>query len=176
MKYKKWINISLVVMFIVFIGFSSLIDYPKGKESGQAFLNVLIEMLKILPCAFILIGLFEVWVKKETVMKHLGQNSGFKGYFWILLLAGFSVGGLFVAFPVAETLYKKGASLKVIFTYLGFSGVFRIPLTIFEISFLGLPFTITRLLAAAPLLLVIGIIMGTILEKKGYKLNLRNRS
>ncbi|RLC24925.1 MAG: hypothetical protein DRH21_04700, partial [Deltaproteobacteria bacterium] len=63
-----------------------------------------------------------------------------------------------------------GASLKIIFTYLGFVGVFRIPMTIFEISFLGLPFTLVRLMVTVPLFLLIGIFMGTILKKRGYKL------
>ena len=126
-------------------------------------------MLKILPCAFVLISLFEVWVKKETIMKHLGEDSGIRGYFWALLLAGFSVGGLYVAFPLAETMHKKGASLKVIFAYLGFSGVVRIPMTIFEISFLGLPFTVIRLLVTIPIFLLLGILLGTILKKKNFQ-------
>ncbi len=170
MKKSKLINIIVIAIFFVFVSISYLIDFDKGKQTGQAFVNVLIEMLKILPCAFILIGLFEVWVKKETVIQHLGDNCGIKGYFWILLLAGFSVGGLYVAFPLAETLNKKGASLKIIFTYLGFVGVFRIPMTIFEISFLGLPFTLVRLMVTVPLFLLIGILIGTILKKRGYKL------
>ena len=43
-------------------------------------------------------------------------------------------------------------------------------MTIFEISFLGLPFTIVRLLVTIPLFLLNGIVLGTILEKKNYKL------
>lgn len=128
-------------------------------------------MLKILPCAFILIALFEVWIKRETVVKHLGKGSGPKAYLTVLILAGFSVGGLFVALPLAETLYKKGASLSVIFAYLGFAGIVRIPMTIFEISFLGLQFTAVRLLVTIPLYLFFGIIFGKILEKRGYQIN-----
>jgi len=170
MKKSKLISIILLALFFGFIGILYFIDYEGGKKTAKAFLGVLIEMLKILPCAFILIGLFEVWIKKETVIKHLGDNCGIKGYFWVLLLAGFSVGGLYVAFPLAETLSKKGASLKIIFTYLGFVGVFRIPMTIFEISFLGLPFTLVRLMVTIPLFLLIGIILGTVLKKRQYKL------
>ncbi len=75
-------------------------------------------MLKILPCAFILIGLFEVWVKKEIIEKHLGEESGIKGYMGAILLAGTIAGGLLVAFPVAYSMYNKGAKLSVIFTYI----------------------------------------------------------
>jgi uncharacterized membrane protein YraQ (UPF0718 family) len=167
MKKKRFI-----IIFILFIGFiitSYFIGYENGQKTGTAFVRVLFEMLKILPCAFVLISLFEVWVKKETIMKHLGEDSGFKGYFWALLLAGFSVGGLYVAFPLAEAMHKKGASLKVIFAYLGFSGVVRIPMTIFEISFLGLPFTVVRLVVTIPIFLLLGILLGSILKKRNFK-------
>jgi len=169
----RYIKIFFVLLFIVFIVLSYLIEYKTGKDTGDAFFHVLVEMLKILPFAFILIGLFEVWIKKETVVKHLGTKSGMKGYFWVLILAGFSVGGLYVAFPLSETLYKKGASLKVIFAFLGFAGIIRIPMTIFEISFLGLPFTIVRLMVTIPLFLLIGILLGSILEKRGFKFKIK---
>lgn len=170
MKKSGLIQLFFLFIFIGFIGISFYIDFTKGEQTASAFLSVLLEMLKILPCAFVIIGLFEVWVKKETVIKHLGDDCGLKGYLWVLLLAGLSVGGLFVAFPIAETLNKKGASLKVIFTYLGFVGVFRIPMTIFEISFLGFSFTFVRLMATIPLFLLIGIVFGTFLKKRNYQL------
>jgi uncharacterized membrane protein YraQ (UPF0718 family) len=157
-------------LFLIFVAISFGTGFEKGKETGRTFLDVLSEMMKILPSAFILIGLFEIWVDRGTIIKHLGDNSGAKGYFWVMLLAGFSVGGLYVAFPLAQTLHNKGASLKVIFAYLGFAGIFRIPMTLFELSFLGIPFTLVRLLVTAPLFLLTGIILGTILKKKGFQL------
>ena len=169
MKNSSKLYIVLLISFFIFIAVSYLTGYDNGEKTAHEFLSILYEMLLILPCAFILIGLFEVWIKKETVIKHLGENCGIKGYFWVLLLAGISIGGLYVAFPMAESLNKKGASLSIIFTYLGFVGVFRIPMTIFEISFLGLPFTISRLLVTIPLFLLIGIGFGTILKKYNYQ-------
>jgi uncharacterized membrane protein YraQ (UPF0718 family) len=171
MKKGELTSIILFILFLAFVIFSYATNYEDGEKTGVEFINVMIEMLKILPFAFILIGLFEAWIKRETVIKHLGDKSGIRGYLLVLLLAGFSVGGLFVAFPLAETLHKKGASLKIIFAYLGFAGIFRIPMTIFEISFLGLPFTLVRLLVTIPLFLLIGIALGTILKKRNYKLH-----
>lgn len=171
MKKGEIITFVLFAIFALFVGVSFLINYDGGEKTGIAFADVMIEMLKILPFAFILIGLFEAWIKRETVIKHLGDESGKRGYLLVLLLAGFTVGGLFVAFPLADTLYKKGASLKIIFAYLGFAGVFRIPMTIFEISFLGLPFTVVRLLVTIPLFLLVGIVMGKVLKARNYRLN-----
>lgn len=165
MKKPNTANIILLAMFFLFIGISWLAQFEPGQQTGKEFFNIVFSMLKILPCAFILIGLFEVWVKNETIIQHLGEDCGIKGYLWVLLLAGLSVGGLYVAFPIAESLYRKGASTKIIFTYLGFAGIFRIPMLIFEISFLGLPFTALRLLVTIPLCLLIGLFMGTLFKK-----------
>jgi uncharacterized membrane protein YraQ (UPF0718 family) len=170
-KYsKKFIQLLLVGLFAVVLGVSFLFDYEPGIRAGQEFYDVIIEMLKILPCAFILIALFEQWVKQETVIRHLGNDSGVRGYLWALLLGSMTVGGLYVAFPLAYTLRKKGASLKVVFSFLGFAGVCRIPMTLFEVSFLGLKFTLIRLTVAIFLMLITGIILGSFLEKRDYQI------
>lgn len=79
-----------------------------GKRVFQvAFRNVLF-MLSIIPPIFILVGLFDVWVPKEKVMKHLGDTSGFVGTAISLALGAFAAGPLYAAFPVAEVLLKKG--------------------------------------------------------------------
>ena len=128
-------------------------------------------MLKILPGAFILVGLFEVWVKRETVERHLGEGSGFRGYLWVILLSGTTVGGLYLAFPVAYALYSKGAKLSVIFTYLGAAAICRIPMAIFEASFLGIKFTLIRWLVSLPLVIVMSILLGNYLTRRGYKVS-----
>ena len=135
---NKRIKALAAAIYFVFIISSFVIGFKPGKQIGHNFTTFSIEMLKILPCAFILIGLFEVWVKKESVEKHLGKGSGGIGYIWVILLAGTTVGGLYVAFPVAYSLFKKGAKLSVIFTYIGASAICRIPMTIFESSFMGI--------------------------------------
>ena len=167
---KKMIQLVLVGLFAVGFGASFLFDYAPGVRAGREFTDVTIEMLKILPCAFILIALFEQWVKQETVIRHLGNGRSVRGYLWALLLGSMVVGGLYVAFPLAYTLYKKGASLKVVFSFLGFAGVCRIPMVLFEVGFMGLKFTLIRLAVAIPLMLIAGITLGSFLEKRGYQI------
>jgi len=167
---KKIIQLLLVGLFAVVLEVSFLFDSAPGVRAGREFGGVIIEMLKILPCAFILIALFEQWVKQEVVIRHLGGDSGIRGYLWALLLGSMIIGGLYVAFPLAYTLRKKGASLKVVFSFLGFAGVCRIPMTLFEVSFLGLKFTLIRLAIAITLMLLTGITLGSFLEKRGYQI------
>jgi uncharacterized membrane protein YraQ (UPF0718 family) len=120
----------------------------------------------ILPIAFILIGLFEVWVDRKTVEKYFGEASGFRGYVWAIILSSTTVGGAYVAFPVAHSLHKKGAKLSIVLTYIGSSALTRIPMTIFEASFLGLKFSIIRLLVSIPLVLISSVFIENLFKNK----------
>jgi uncharacterized membrane protein YraQ (UPF0718 family) len=170
MKRNDVIKIVCISGYILFLIISFVLGFNPGKEIGYNFVSFSLDMLKILPGAFILIGLFEVWVKKETIEKHLGEESGIKGYIWAILLAGTTVGGLYLAFPVAYALYSKGAKLSVIFTYVGAAAICRIPMTIFEASFLGIKFTAIRLLVSLPLVILVSILLGNYLAKRDYKI------
>jgi len=166
---KKFIQPALVALYALFIIVSLFTGFDPGREIGKNFLTFTISMLKILPAAFILIGLFEVWVKKETIQKHLGEKSSLKAYFWILLLASTTVGGMYVAFPVSASLYKKGAKLSVVIAYLTAAAIFRIPMAIFEASFLGLKFTMIRFAVSLPLIVISSELLGRMIENTGIK-------
>jgi len=169
-KRNTIVRIAIISSYVVFVAISWVSGYGPGIEVSHNFASFSLDMLKVLPCAFILIGLFEVWVKKETVEKHFGEKSGMKGYLWGILLASTTVGGLYVAFPVAYSLYSKGAKLSVIFTYIGASAICRVPMTIFEASFLGIKFTVIRLLVAIPLVVMTSMLLGDYLRNRKYRI------
>lgn len=166
---KKNIKLVALIAYLLFLIFSFAADFSPGKEIAYNFSTFLLHMAKIFPFVFILLGLFEVWIKRETVEKYFGEKSGAKGYLGAILLASTSVGGLYVAFPVAHSLYAKGAKLSVIFTYIGAAAVCRIPMTLFEASFLGVKFTLIRLLISLPLVIGTSILLGNYLGKRDYE-------
>ncbi|MBA7595372.1 hypothetical protein ES703_02334 [subsurface metagenome] len=170
MKRNTKIRGVYVSSYILFLIVSFVFGFNPGKEIGYNFISFLVYLLKILPCAFILIGLFEVWVKKEIIEKHLGEESGIRGYIWAILLAGTIAGGLLVAFPIAYSMYNKGAKLSVIFTYIGAAAICRVPMTMFEASFMGVKFTAIRLLVSLPLVILTSILLGNYLSKRNYKM------
>jgi uncharacterized membrane protein YraQ (UPF0718 family) len=171
MKFKRFFRIIVISSYALFIALSWIFGFEPGKEISDNFASFSLDMLKILPCAFILIGLFETWVKKETIEKHLGEKSGIKGYIWGILLASTTVGGLYVAFPVAYSLFNKGAKLSVIFTYVSASAICRIPMALFEASFLGIKFTAIRLLVSIPLVIITSMVLGNYLKKQNYTIS-----
>ncbi|HPI98729.1 MAG TPA: permease [Synergistales bacterium] len=167
---KHYKPVITLTAFALFLSLSFLTDFQPGIRSGKNFFSFIREMMGLLPPAFVLIGLFEVWVKREVIEKHLGEESGIKGHLWAILLAGTVVGGLYVALPLCYILQKKGASLGVIFTYLNAAAICKIPMTLFELSFLGLRFTFVRYLVSLPLLTFMAFLFGKYLGEREYRI------
>jgi uncharacterized membrane protein YraQ (UPF0718 family) len=139
--------------------------------SEKNFWNFFTEMFSFLPLLFILIGLFDVWVSKETIIKHIGAYSGVKGVIIVIFLATLQAGPLYGAFPVAHMLWKKGCGIRNIFIYLGAFSTLKIPMLTFETSFLGLKFSLLRTIITIPVFIVIGIIMERYLSQRHFEIN-----
>lgn len=170
MLKKKPVFIVSTAVFAIFLLVSLCAGYRPGRDIGSIFLSFFIQMIRILPCVFILIGLFDVWVRTETVEKYLGRESGFLSYIWAILLAGTSVGGMHVSLPVAHALIVKKARLGVVLAFISCAGICRILMTLFEASFLGWPFTLVRFAVSLPLVILFSSLLGKWFERSGYTL------
>lgn len=138
-RYRVFL-ILLVINIILFF-----VNRELGVSSFLKTKSSLIEMLKVVPPIFILLGLMDVWVERETLMKLMGKGSGFVGMLVSFLLGSVAAGPLYAAFPIAGILLKKGAKLSNIFIFIGAWSTTKIPLLLFEASSLGLKFTLVRL-------------------------------
>ena len=160
-----------LLVFAVFILLSLVFDIQPGKTITTNFTNSFIEMITFIPFLFIIVGLFDVWVPKEKIEKHIGQGSGLKGILLVTLLAMLQAGPLYGAFPVAYMLYKKGASIRNIFIYLGAFSSLKIPMIGMEIGYLGIQFTLIRTIVSLPLFIGIGYLMEWYLKDKNFRVN-----
>jgi len=159
LKYK--FDFPVIIIFILFVIYSYIFKYASGIYIFEKnFWGFLKEMILALPVMFVLVGLFDVWVSKEKVQKHIGKTSGIKGVLLIILLAFLQAGPLYAAFPVAYILWKKGTSAQNIFIYLSAVSIAKIPMLAFEIGFLGLKFSLLRIMISIPVFIIVGIIMG----------------
>ena len=166
-ELKKYL---FALVFLVFIGLSWSFDFPTGKQIGMNFWMFFKEMILFLPIMFILIGLFDVWVPRNKIEKHIGGESGWKGTALVILLASLQAGPLYGAFPFAYILWKKGCSIRNVFIYLGAFATIKIPMITFEIGFLGLKFSLLRTLITLPLFIIIGYIMEWYLKDKNFEI------
>jgi len=119
-----------------------------------------LEMMMILPAVMVVMGLFTVWVSKETVVKYLGKTSGIKGIFLAILFGTLPTGPLYVAFPMASSLIKKGARISNTVIFLSAWACIKIPQELVELQFLGPKFMVARLV----LTIIFVAIMGVFIE------------
>ncbi len=122
-------------------------------------------MLLVIPPIFVLLGLLDVWVPREQMMRFMGPGSGAKGVILAFLLGSFAAGPLYGAFPVAAVLMKKGASFINILIFIGAWSTTKIPMLLFESSALGVRFTLARLAIDIVGIIVIAMAMAAFLPK-----------
>ena len=116
-----------------------------GKASVVLTKNNLVEMMTIVIPIFILLGLLDVWVGRETMMKYMGDGAGPKGALIAFVMGSAAAGPLYAAFPVAGVLLKKGVSLTNVFIFVGAWSTTKIPMLLFEAGNLGTRFMLMRL-------------------------------
>lgn len=167
-KIGKYVFLSAFLLLTVV---SFAIGFKPGKAVCFSFIDFFIEMITFIPFLFVIIGLFDVWFPKQTIERHIGEESGLKGIALVVILAMFQAGPLYGAFPVAALLYKKGASIKNIFIYLGAFSTLKIPMLGVEIGYLGAKFTLVRTLVSLPLFIGIGYLMEWYLKKRDFRIN-----
>ncbi len=125
-----------------------------------------IEMMIVLPAVMILMGLFAVFISDETVVKYLGKTSGVKGMAVALFLGTLPTGPLYVAFPMAATLIKKGARVSNIILFLSAWACIKIPQELVELQFLGLHFMVLRLVLTIIFVTMIAVFIEKIMERE----------
>ena len=134
--------------FLVLFGVNVALLFLEPSVGQKAFAltgdNVL-EMLSFLPPIFVLLGLLDVWVDRETMMKYMGPGSGARGMMLAFILGSAAAGPLYAAFPMAGVMMKKGASMLNVFIFIGAWSTTKIPLIMFETATLGFRFMALRL-------------------------------
>lgn len=145
-------------------GILLIILYPASRQRTlNASYTFFIEVILILPGVMILMGLFAVWIKNEVIVKYLGHASGVRGIGLAFILGMMPTGPLYIAFPMAALLIKKGARVANIVIFLSAWACIKLPQELVEMRFMGLKFMVLRL----SLTIVMVLFMGLFIEKAG---------
>lgn len=134
--------------FLVFVIVLALVcwfmDSVRAEQGLRLAGNGIVDMLGFLPPIFVLLGLFDVWVDRETVIRLMGRESGLKGAFLAFLLGTLAAGPLYMAFPVAGVLLRKRAGLFQVFIFTGTWAIAKVPMLLFETSCFGFSYMAVR--------------------------------
>lgn len=172
MEIIKKFKFPIIIAF-VFIGLVIWIP-DTARRSSLVTMDYLKEMILIMPPVFILMGLMEAWIPKDKIQKWLGGGSGIKGAALSFALGTLPTGPLYVAFPMAGSLLRKGARISNMVIFIGSWAALKIPQLMVEIKFLGIAFTSLRFVLTLSALVLVGLLMEFLLRIKPDKTWLEN--
>jgi len=162
-KIKK--NKLLVLVFLIYAGMFIFVPDTATKSLNNS-VYYLLEMLQVLPVIFLLTVLIDAWIPKETITKRLGNDSGFSGNIFSLLLGSLSAGPIYAAFPLSKMLLKKGASVTNIVIILSSWAVIKVPMLLNEAKFLGLNFMVIRWVLTVVAILIMSYLIALFVKRK----------
>lgn len=159
-RYKFFIGTIIIMISII------AVNRAVGMKAISVTGYSLKEMLMVIPPFFILLGLLDVWVPRETMMTYMGEESGLKGIVLAFFLGSAAAGPLYGAFPVAGIFMKKGVKFSNVLIFIGAWSTTKIPMLLFELSALGTAFTVTRLLVNIAGIIMIAYVLKYLVSKE----------
>ncbi|MDF2685335.1 MAG: putative permease [Clostridia bacterium] len=138
-RYRVFIAVAILIIIL------TIFNHQLGLKALGISASAFMEMLAIIPPVFLLLGLLDVWVPRELMVKYMGEGSGLKGIILSILIGSAAAGPLYGAFPVAAVFMKKGVKFSNILIFIGAWSTTKIPMVLFEVSSLGFKFAITLL-------------------------------
>lgn len=103
----------------------------------KSALNMIIEILPMLVCAFIVASMVQAFLPRELISRWVGLESGWRGLLIGTLTGALTPGGPYVSLPIATGLLRAGAGVGTMVAFLtGWSlwAFSRLPL---EVGILG---------------------------------------
>ena len=104
-----------------------------------------LQILPLVVFSFIIAGMINTLIPKETISNWIGAESGLRGILIGTVMGGLTPSGPFVSMPIAAGLLRSGASIGTMVAFLtGWSliALHRLPM---EIGFLGWKFALIRM-------------------------------
>lgn len=161
MKRYRFLLLGLSILLVLLF-----LNQELGLKAIDITKYSLMEMLMVIPPIFILLGLLDVWVPRETMMKYMGEGSGLIGIILSFIIGSAAAGPLYGAFPIAAVFMKKGVKFSNILIFIGAWSTTKIPMFLFELSSLGPRFAVTRLLVDIPGIIIIAMIIAKLMTKE----------
>ena len=159
-KYRVLLKRYRFALLALAVNLAALLIVPDiGAASLKSFWDSLLDMMSFMPPVFILIGLLDEWVSRETLMKYMGDDSGVRGMLLSLLMGSVAAGPLYAAFPVCVILMRKGVRMLNMYILIFAWCTTKVHHLLFESANLGVNFMLARLVCNIVGMVIIAFIM-----------------
>ena len=135
--------------------------------------KMLIGVVPLLIAAFILAGMIQVLISKETVNKWLGKDSGLKGIMLGGIAGALIPGGPYIFYPVAASFLLSGAEIGTVVTFVVAKNLWSLSRLPMEVALLGPKLTLIRYVVTFIFPIIVGVMANTFFS--GYADRVRDQ-
>lgn len=128
---------------------------------SSTFVSVLLLIISV----FGLVGLLQVWISRELIVRVLGREGGIKGLLIAALCGTVLIGPAYIIFPLLMSIQKQGARWAVIVIVLTSYAV-KLQMIPIEVGFLGWPFSLARALITISLAIPTGLLVEAMMDRR----------
>ena len=131
----------MLTITLILYGVTAFLDPSIARFALNKSLDVLMMIAPILLIVFFLMALLATFIKPKSIAKHLGEESGLKG--WFVALAGgiLSHGPGYVWYPMLSELRNHGARDGLIVAFF-YARAIKLPWLPVMIGYFGIAFTL----------------------------------
>lgn len=144
----------LFVIVLFLYGLLCLLNIQSALSALQKSSAILTKLLPIFVLVILFMALLNFFVKPRQIAKHLGRDSGIRGWIWALASGVVSHGPMYAWYPLLKDLRSHGMRDALIVVFFA-SRAIKVPLLPVMIDYFGLVFT---------LLLSLFILLGALFQ------------
>jgi len=156
-----FILIGITIFFYAFFLFKN--DNKKLKRSFKKGIKQFIKNSIRLFAVFVIIGLLQSFLSKESVANFLLKFQGFKGIIFGELTGAVMMGPVASGYPIGKYLLENGASISLISAFLLSWVLIGIVSISIEFKEFGVKFAISRNILTLVFIILISILMGILI-------------
>lgn len=127
--------------------------------------NTFASVLLLIIAVFGLVGLLQVWISRDLIVRLLGREGGIKGLLIAALCGTLLIGPAYIIFPLLMSIQKQGARWAVI-TIVLTSYAVKLQMIPIEVGFLGWPFSLGRALITVGLAIPTGLLVEALMGRQ----------
>lgn len=154
-KGLKLLAIVVIIYIVLFF-----VNSDKTILALNKALSTLLTILPIFAIIIILTALINFFVSPKSIAKHLGEDSGIKGYLIALIAGILSHGPMYAWYPMIEDLKKHSVKSGIIVTFFYARGL-KLPMLPIMVVYFGLLFTVI----ISILIIIFSLLQGWFVDK-----------
>lgn len=165
MKKFEFKGVKFLITVVILYCILFIFDFEHSFMGFEKFLVIMWKLLPIFIFIITLTTIINYSLQPKKIMKHLGEESGKKGIFYMLLGGILSHGPMYAWYGMLEDMRKHGLKDGLIVVFL-YARAIKLPLLPLMVNIFGIGFTIIINIY----ILIFAILQGSIMDKfKGKK-------